>query len=139
LVGYVVLREGAEQGDVSGIRAYLKERLPEYMVPGVVVPIAAMPLTRTGKVDRNALPAAEVVVSAEEYVAPRTATEEVLAGDRGRGAGSGAGGDGGRLFRPGRAFTTGDACHRADTGCIKGGTAVTCHVRGADDSGLGGA
>ena len=54
LVGYIV----ADDGDLSveKIRDFLSEKLPDYMVPQVFVYLAALPLTHSGKVDRNALP-----------------------------------------------------------------------------------
>ncbi len=76
LVGYAAASEatGAE------LRAWLRERMPEYMVPAAVVVLDALPLTPHGKTDRRALPAPELSGAAEAYVAPRTPTEEVLAG-----------------------------------------------------------
>ncbi|HTI26610.1 MAG TPA: condensation domain-containing protein, partial [Kutzneria sp.] len=71
LVGYVV-------GDTSELRDRLRESLPDYMVPTVFVPMDALPVTTSGKLDRKALPAP--VVEAEEWVAPRTENERVLAG-----------------------------------------------------------
>jgi acyl carrier protein len=50
------------------------------MVPSVLVVLEALPLTANGKLDRKALPAPDAIASAEEYVAPRTPVEEVLAG-----------------------------------------------------------
>ncbi len=80
LVAYVVAHEGV-QTDSAALRAALKETLPEYMVPSAIVVLPAMPLTPNGKVDRKALPAADLSgMAAREYVAPRTATEERLAG-----------------------------------------------------------
>ena len=63
------------------LRAWLKEQLPEHMVPAAVVPMEAFPLTPSGKVDRRALPAPEPVRRAREseLVEPRTETEERLA------------------------------------------------------------
>ncbi len=72
LVAYVV-GEGA-----AGLRAFLRERLPEPMVPSAFVVLDALPLTATGKIDVRALPAPEAV-EAEEHTAPRTPGEEVLA------------------------------------------------------------
>jgi amino acid adenylation domain-containing protein len=55
LIGYVVLRTG-QVNDEQTIRAFLKEKLPEYMVPAALVFLDALPLTPGGKVDRAALP-----------------------------------------------------------------------------------
>src|SRR5256885_4996399 len=50
------------------------------MVPSAFVMLEALPLTRSRKVDRRALPAAEgSAVTRGEYVAPRTPVEDVLA------------------------------------------------------------
>ena len=74
LVGYVV-------GEVSAaeLRAHLGERLPEYMVPGALVVMDAFPQTPSGKLDRRALPAPEPAAE-EDFVAPRTPAEEIVAG-----------------------------------------------------------
>jgi acyl-coenzyme A synthetase/AMP-(fatty) acid ligase/acyl carrier protein len=76
LVAYVV----AEEVGPAELRAHLKGRLPEYMVPGAVVVLEALPLTPSGKVARRALPAPEYAAAETAHVAPRTPTEEVLAG-----------------------------------------------------------
>src|SRR6266566_3707038 len=64
------------------VRAFLGERLPEFMIPAVFTELAALPLTRNGKVDRAALPAPDATRPevGGRYVAPRTETERVLAG-----------------------------------------------------------
>jgi acyl carrier protein len=79
LVAYVVGKKGMP--GTSDLRGFLKEKLPEYMVPSAFVALEALPLTPNGKVDRKALPAPEGRPELEEgYVAPRTPTEEVLSG-----------------------------------------------------------
>src|SRR5215207_7196243 len=75
LVAYVV-----GSVEVDGLRAHLRQSLPEYMVPQAIVALDRLPLNANGKVDRKALPAPEYGGAGETYVAPRTPTEEVLAG-----------------------------------------------------------
>ncbi|HEU4595768.1 MAG TPA: amino acid adenylation domain-containing protein [Pyrinomonadaceae bacterium] len=79
LVAYVVAGEGEGAALAPGLRAYLRERLPEYMVPSAFVVLDELPLTRNGKIDRKALPAPERAAGSNEYVAPRTEVEEALA------------------------------------------------------------
>jgi pyochelin synthetase len=80
LVAYVV-GEGEPAPTAEELVAYLEGKLPEYMVPGRVVLLDALPLTGQGKVDRKALADPERVRAQRErvYVAPRTAVEEKLA------------------------------------------------------------
>ncbi|HEX8460190.1 MAG TPA: amino acid adenylation domain-containing protein, partial [Segetibacter sp.] len=69
LVGYVVAEDG--WFDREGILSYLKEKLPEYMVPSALVELESLPLTANGKVDRKALPDPEATAQAgDKYVAP---------------------------------------------------------------------
>ncbi|MEO7327241.1 MAG: amino acid adenylation domain-containing protein, partial [Minicystis sp.] len=78
LVAYVI--PAGEAPSVATLRAFLKDRLPEYMVPQVIVVLAELPLTPSGKVDRRRLPAPEQSAAAGRiYVAPRGPTEEALA------------------------------------------------------------
>jgi amino acid adenylation domain-containing protein len=79
LVGYV--RPGPEcRPDPAALRDFVGGRLPEFMVPAVVVLLTEFPLTPSGKVDRAALPAPDRTADTEDYVAPRTDEERVLAG-----------------------------------------------------------
>lgn len=54
LAAYVLCEGGC--GDVGALRAFMEARLPSYMVPVAIVPVATMPLTANGKIDRAALP-----------------------------------------------------------------------------------
>jgi acyl-CoA synthetase (AMP-forming)/AMP-acid ligase II len=81
LVAYVVSPPDEPPPDEADIRAFLKQRLPDYMVPALFVPLAELPLTPNGKVDRRALPLPDWSRPAERAVhqPPRTAAEEILA------------------------------------------------------------
>jgi amino acid adenylation domain-containing protein len=81
LVAFVVA-DAEMAPSINELRAYLKERLPEYMIASTFVVLDALPLTPHGKVDRQALQAAELPKSEgdEFHVAPRTALEELIAG-----------------------------------------------------------
>ncbi|MCW6004193.1 hypothetical protein K1W54_06305 [Micromonospora sp. CPCC 205371] len=65
---------------VDEVRAYAADRLPALLVPSVVVPLPALPLTRHGKVDTAALPPPTVASDVgTAYEAPRTDAEELVA------------------------------------------------------------
>jgi amino acid adenylation domain-containing protein len=81
LVAYVVLKPEAN-GTIDHPRQFVKQRLPEYMVPSAVVVMDALPLSPAGKVDRRNLPRPERLdtETGAGFVAARTLTEEVAVG-----------------------------------------------------------
>ncbi|WP_114789081.1 amino acid adenylation domain-containing protein [Niabella yanshanensis] len=79
LASYVVLKEKVEdEAQVKQVwREILRNKLPDYMVPGIFVIVDELPLTQNGKVDKKRLPAPEM--QAHKYVAPQTNEELLLA------------------------------------------------------------
>ncbi len=78
LVAYVVSENKPAN---SVLRSYLRERLPEYMVPQAFVSLPALPLTANGKVDRRALQAVKFEAErGTSHVAPRNEVEKVITG-----------------------------------------------------------
>ncbi|MEO8191573.1 MAG: non-ribosomal peptide synthetase [Acidobacteriota bacterium] len=79
LVGYIVPAQQSQPTQCA-LRDFLRNSLPEYMVPAVFVPLAALPLGPHGKVDRAALPDPRSVnvLRQDDFVAPGTPTEERL-------------------------------------------------------------
>jgi amino acid adenylation domain-containing protein len=84
LVAYVVgdgeEEERGKKEREEELRRKLQQSLPEYMVPVVWRWMESLPLTVQGKVDRNKLPVVEEAEGEDEYVGPRNAVEEVVAG-----------------------------------------------------------
>ena len=80
LVAYLIAR--GPEPSVTELRAFLKEKLPEYMIPSAVVWLTYLPLTAAGKVDRRALPEPGVLRPQlnTSYVAPQGETEDLIAG-----------------------------------------------------------
>jgi len=86
LAAYYVPRDTAQQADASpspaSLRAYLRTRLPEYMVPTLFVQLEALPKSPNGKLDRKALPPPDADAARSRsapFIAPTSATETVLA------------------------------------------------------------
>jgi acyl carrier protein len=79
LVGYVVPKQG--QLSSSDLRQFLKQTLPEYMVPMIFVMLEDLPLTPNGKVDRRSLPEPDgsLTERAEDLVPARNPMEATLA------------------------------------------------------------
>src|SRR5262249_8278397 len=67
--------------DSEGLRDYLRERLPEHMIPSACVELDALPLSAHGKLDRNRLPEPppSTTLSKDSGSAPQTHAEEMLA------------------------------------------------------------
>jgi amino acid adenylation domain-containing protein/non-ribosomal peptide synthase protein (TIGR01720 family)/FkbM family methyltransferase len=79
----ILLRARRRQSSIDDLRAFLCDRLPEAMVPSAFVVLPALPVTRGGKLDRNALPEPETLNERHQekvFVGPRTPAERVLAG-----------------------------------------------------------
>ncbi len=79
LVAYLVA--GARRPDLARLRAFLTRELPPYMVPASFCFLDELPLTATGKIDRNALPAPAPTQEqrSRPYRAPRTPAEAEVA------------------------------------------------------------
>jgi amino acid adenylation domain-containing protein len=76
LAAYIVASSPIETSD---LRDFLKQKLPDYMVPGVFVFLDSIPLTPNGKVDRQALPIPDLgAIQTEGFVPPTTDTQVVL-------------------------------------------------------------
>ncbi|MFJ2173755.1 amino acid adenylation domain-containing protein [Streptomyces sp. NPDC087851] len=86
LVAYVVPGDQDTGDDIGALRRYARTRLPDHLVPSVVVPVPEIPLTANGKLDRAALPAPVPSVPsvpserAAAGRAPMTPQEEILTG-----------------------------------------------------------
>jgi amino acid adenylation domain-containing protein len=81
LIAYVVAKEG-ETVTLVELRDYLKEKLPDYMIPSAFVLLDELPLTTNGKVNRRLLPEPPKgdTMGEDDYVAPRNELEEMVAG-----------------------------------------------------------
>src|SRR6185437_10817456 len=74
LIGYIVPNENYDKQE---LQSYLKEQLPDYMIPSHITELQSFPLTANGKIDRRALPDPEATPT-EQYTAARNETEEKL-------------------------------------------------------------
>jgi aryl carrier-like protein len=77
LIAYLVADDEDGMHGTGELRAFLRERLPSYMIPNVFVALERLPLTANGKVDRRALPAPVTARQEEDerYIAPQTELE----------------------------------------------------------------
>ena len=79
LVAYVVLKV-EQSATVPELRRFLGNQLPSYMIPNTFVLLESLPLTSNGKIDHRALPKPDLdSTQLEQFVAPRTPIEEMLA------------------------------------------------------------
>ncbi|WP_077299180.1 non-ribosomal peptide synthetase [Virgibacillus pantothenticus] len=65
--------------DIGELKELIGKELPEYMVPGYMMQIEKLPVTRNGKLDKGALPEMEIV-STKEYIGPRNEKEAIITG-----------------------------------------------------------
>jgi amino acid adenylation domain-containing protein len=79
LIAYI---ETDKRGRERDVRSFLKERLPDYMIPSVIICVDSFPLTPTGKIDRRKLSEQKVEIESDEdnVVAPQNQTQEILTG-----------------------------------------------------------
>jgi amino acid adenylation domain-containing protein len=79
LIAYVVLAPGS-QLTASALQNFLRQELPEYMIPRVFVRLEFLPLTPNGKIDRASLPAPDIknTMANDDLVAPRTVIQQRL-------------------------------------------------------------
>ncbi|GDZ93324.1 amino acid adenylation domain-containing protein [Planktothrix agardhii CCAP 1459/11A] len=78
LVAYIVPQKEATPTP-NELRQFLKEKLPEYMIPSAFVILESLPLTPNGKIDRRALPAPEQSHErTDKFILPRNPIEEIL-------------------------------------------------------------
>ena len=77
LVGYVVAQSG-QRAEPALLRSHVAQSLPEYMVPGAIVVLEALPLSANGKLDRKGLPAPDFAMAKGRWRAPSTPQEEIL-------------------------------------------------------------
>ncbi len=142
LAAFVVAKAGASPGDLRGdLRAWLKDRLPEYMVPSAVVPLDALPLLPNGKVDRRG-PAGAGGRAPGGRRAGRGAAHAGR-GDAGRPLGRGAGsrrrggGRSRRLLRPRRPLAARHPARLAGARGPRGRAAAAAVFRGPHRRGHG--
>ena len=79
LVSYIVAAEPVEPIDIAELRRYLKQQLPDYMIPSAFVVLDALPLMANGKINRRALPVPACVEPQASSTTP-TPIEEIITG-----------------------------------------------------------
>lgn len=80
LVAYLQPQPGTEVPSATQIRTFLQERLPDYFIPSLYVPLEALPLSPNGKLDRRQLPSPTLFMTTDSsYVVPQTDKEKIVA------------------------------------------------------------
>ncbi|MDY7029754.1 MAG: amino acid adenylation domain-containing protein, partial [Spirochaetota bacterium] len=79
LIAYVTGKEG-KKPEIQALRRYLAQKLPEYMIPGIFIPLDVMPLLPNGKVNRKALPTPDTdsMKSLVAFSPPQTSIERAI-------------------------------------------------------------
>ncbi|MGN0637999.1 MAG: amino acid adenylation domain-containing protein [Huintestinicola sp.] len=77
LAGFYTCRNGTDE---RALRTYMSERLPSYMIPNIFIRLSRMPMTQSGKINRNELPSPELntALSHRKYTAPENETQMQL-------------------------------------------------------------
>ncbi|MFO0171263.1 MAG: AMP-binding enzyme, partial [Aphanizomenon sp.] len=80
LIAYVVANSDLEKMSYRTVRDYLRQKLPDFMIPSALIQMNALPLTPNGKIDRINLPVPANIRQelAENFVPPSTPTEQIL-------------------------------------------------------------
>ena len=80
LLAYVV-PERKDRLSISDVQRFIRQKLPDYMMPSAIIPLDALPLTPNGKVDRMALPEPDAYssLSKASYKPPRNEVERIIA------------------------------------------------------------
>ncbi len=79
LIAYIVSDKESKEFDKNKIISWLKEKVPDYMAPSLIIELEQFPITANGKIDRNALPDPDFQGAISEgYVAPRNEAESKL-------------------------------------------------------------
>ncbi|MFM6106645.1 MAG: amino acid adenylation domain-containing protein, partial [Sphaerospermopsis kisseleviana] len=76
LVAYIAISDNFITS--NQVREFLKQKLPDYMVPSAFVTLETLPLTPNGKIDKKALPTPDEIAPSTAYVAPTTEIEEIF-------------------------------------------------------------
>ncbi|MEM7555731.1 MAG: amino acid adenylation domain-containing protein [Cyanobacteria bacterium P01_A01_bin.84] len=78
LIAYIV-SENSDTNIATKLREYLSDRIPEYLIPSVFIPLESLPLTTNGKVDRKSLPQPEIITPVgNNFVNPTNSIETRL-------------------------------------------------------------